>query len=169
MCILKFILGCEVWGNKGGVTRDDSQRRFLAQHSVATLLRHCFGWLQHCSNIATLYCAKNRRCESSRVTSPLKQKKSSCGSIMNNTFLLFYSSEPRSQVWILIHRVYLRNWSARFASEALNKWNVNFRSICRLKPKISEMLSDYQRFWNQQLDRRVTTKCFRKSFSRINA
>ena len=28
-------------------------------------------WLQHCSNIATLCCAKNRRCESSRVTSPL--------------------------------------------------------------------------------------------------
>ena len=32
---------------------------------VATL----FG--QHCSNIATLSCAKNRRCESYRVTSPL--------------------------------------------------------------------------------------------------
>ena len=25
-----------------GVTRDDLQRRFLAQHSVKTLLRHCF-------------------------------------------------------------------------------------------------------------------------------
>ena len=49
----------------------DSQRRFLAQHSVATLLRHCFEYLQHCSNIATLCCAKNRRWESSRVTSPL--------------------------------------------------------------------------------------------------
>ena len=56
------------------VTRDDSQRRFLAQHSVATLLRHCFEWLQHCSNIATLCCAKNRRCESSRVTSPILSK-----------------------------------------------------------------------------------------------
>ena len=55
---------------KGDVTRDDSQRRFLAQHNVATLLRHCFEWSQHCSNIATLCCAKNRRCESSRVTSP---------------------------------------------------------------------------------------------------
>ena len=54
---------------KGDVTRDDSQRRFLTQHSVATLLRHCFEWLQHWSSIATLYCAKNRRCESSRVTS----------------------------------------------------------------------------------------------------
>ena len=56
--------------SKGDVTRDDSKRRFLAQHSVATLLRHCFEWLQHCSNIATLCCAKNRSCESSRVTSP---------------------------------------------------------------------------------------------------
>ena len=26
---------------KGDVTRDDSQRRFLAQHSVATLFQHC--------------------------------------------------------------------------------------------------------------------------------
>ena len=48
-----------------------SQRRFLAQYHVTTLLGHCFEWLQHCSNIATLCCAKNRRCESSRVTSPL--------------------------------------------------------------------------------------------------
>ena len=35
------------------------------------LLRHCFEQLQHCSSIAMLCCAKNRRCESSRVTSPL--------------------------------------------------------------------------------------------------
>ena len=56
------------------VTRDDLQRRFLAQHSVATLSWHCFEWLQHCSSIATLCCAKNRRCESSRVTSPLSNK-----------------------------------------------------------------------------------------------
>ena len=53
---------------KGDIKRDDSQRRFLAQHSFATLLQHCFEWQQHCSNIATLFCAKNRRCESSRVT-----------------------------------------------------------------------------------------------------
>ena len=44
-----------------GVTR----WRFEAQHSVATLLRRCFVWSQHCSNIATLGCAENRRCESS--------------------------------------------------------------------------------------------------------
>ena len=55
---------------KGDITRDDSQRRFLAQHNLATLLRHCFKWLQHCCNIATPCCAKDRRCESSRVTSP---------------------------------------------------------------------------------------------------
>ena len=28
----------------------DLQRRFLAQHGVAILLRHCFEWLQHCSS-----------------------------------------------------------------------------------------------------------------------
>ena len=50
----------------------DSQRRFLAQHSVASLLRHCFEWLQHCSDITTLCCAINRRRESSRATSPFK-------------------------------------------------------------------------------------------------
>ena len=55
---------------KGDFTRDDSQRRLLVQHSVATLLRHCLEWLQYCSSIATLCCTKDRRCESSRVTSP---------------------------------------------------------------------------------------------------
>ena len=30
------------WLLKGAVTQDDSPRRFLVQHSVATLLRHCF-------------------------------------------------------------------------------------------------------------------------------
>ena len=57
-------------GRYNYVTRDDSQRRFSEQPSVETLLRHCFKWLQHCSNIATLCCAKNCCCESSRVTSP---------------------------------------------------------------------------------------------------
>ena len=40
------------------VTRDDSLRRFLAQ-----LLRRYLELLQHFSNIAMLFCAKNRRCE----------------------------------------------------------------------------------------------------------
>ena len=43
---------------EGDVTRDDSQRRFLAQHRVAAWLQRCFEWLQHRSNIATLCCAK---------------------------------------------------------------------------------------------------------------
>ena len=34
---------------KGDVTRDDLQRRFSAQHNVATLLSHRFERLQHCS------------------------------------------------------------------------------------------------------------------------
>ena len=42
-------------------------QRFLTQHNISTMLRHFFEWLQHCSDIATLYCAKTRRCESSRV------------------------------------------------------------------------------------------------------
>ena len=43
----------------------------LGQHSITTLLRHCFECFQHCSNIASLCCAKKRRCKSFRVTSPL--------------------------------------------------------------------------------------------------
>ena len=55
---------------KGDITRDDSQRRFLAQRSVA-MLELCCNYSKQCrNNIATLCCAKNRRCESSRVTSP---------------------------------------------------------------------------------------------------
>ena len=42
--------------SEGDVIQNDSQRRFLAQHSVATLLRRCFEFLQHFSNIATLCC-----------------------------------------------------------------------------------------------------------------
>ena len=57
---------------KGDVTRDDSQQRILAQHSFTALLRHCFEWLPHCCNTATLSCAENRRYKSSRVTLPWK-------------------------------------------------------------------------------------------------
>ena len=55
------------------ITKECSIRNddFLAQISITILLRHCFEWLQHCSNIAALCCAQNRRCESSLVTSPL--------------------------------------------------------------------------------------------------
>ena len=45
--------------HKGDVTRNNSQWQFLAPHSIAIYLRHCFKWFQHCSNIATLCCAKN--------------------------------------------------------------------------------------------------------------
>ena len=55
---------------KGHVTRDDLQRRFLAQHSVAMLEQCCNHSKQCRNNVARLCCAKNRRCESSRVTSP---------------------------------------------------------------------------------------------------
>ena len=43
---------------------------FWSNTALKHCLRHCFKWLQHCSSIATLCCAKNRRCELSRVTSP---------------------------------------------------------------------------------------------------
>ena len=69
------------------------KQRFIAQHSVATLLRHCFEWLQHCSSIATLCCAKNCRCESSRVTSPLENRTANFGLPKRQT-----SSEHRFNV-----------------------------------------------------------------------
>ena len=57
---------------KGDVTRDDLQRRFLVQHSIA-MLEQCWSHLkQRRNNVAALCCAKNRRCESSRLTSPSK-------------------------------------------------------------------------------------------------
>ena len=58
------------WELEDDVTREDSRRRFLAQHSDATLLPHCFEWSKHWSSIASLCWAKSRRCESSCVISP---------------------------------------------------------------------------------------------------
>ena len=52
-----------VWSPQGDVTRYDSQRGFLAQHSVA-MLEQCNHSKQCRNNIAT------HRYESSRVTSP---------------------------------------------------------------------------------------------------
>ena len=54
------------------VTRDNLQRRFLAQHSVVSWLQQrCVALKIVVANrsvyIATLCCAKNRRCESFRV------------------------------------------------------------------------------------------------------
>ena len=52
------------------VTRDDSQRRFSRKHSVA-MLEQCGNYSKLCrNNVATLCCAKNPHCKSSRVTSP---------------------------------------------------------------------------------------------------
>lgn len=55
---------------KGDVTWDDLQRRLLAQLCVAMLAPCCNYSKQHCNNAVMLCCAKNRHCESSRVTSP---------------------------------------------------------------------------------------------------
>ena len=58
-------------GSKGDVTRDDSQRRFLAQHGAAMLEQCCNDSKQCRNNVATmLQRAENRRYESSLVTSP---------------------------------------------------------------------------------------------------
>ena len=55
---------------KADLTRDDSQRRVLAQHRVQTL-KQCCSLSKRCrNNVVTLCCAKNRRCKSSHVTSP---------------------------------------------------------------------------------------------------
>ena len=54
------------------ITQDHLQEWFLLQYSFATQLRHYFEQLQHCSNIATLCCAKYCCCELSCVTSPLQ-------------------------------------------------------------------------------------------------
>ena len=47
-----------------GTGRDESQRRFLAHHSVVMLEQYCNLSKQlGRSNVATLHCAKNRPCE----------------------------------------------------------------------------------------------------------
>ena len=56
--------------HKDDVTRNDPQRRFLVQHSVVMLEQCCNYSKQYHNSVATLCCAKNRRCESFRVTSP---------------------------------------------------------------------------------------------------
>ena len=77
---------------QGDATRDDRQQRFLAHHSIATLLWHCFKWSQHWSNIATVCCTKNRCSESSRsVTSPLSPKSDQHHFSLTNAAFLYYS------------------------------------------------------------------------------
>ena len=54
------------WCNLGRL-----ERLFLAQHSVA-MVEQCYNLSKQClDNVVTFCCAKNRRCESSRVTSRL--------------------------------------------------------------------------------------------------
>ena len=62
-----------LWPQESDVTRDESQRKFWAQHIFA-MLEQCCNYSEQCrNNVATLCCAKNRRCESSRVTSPKRK------------------------------------------------------------------------------------------------
>ena len=67
------------------VTKDDPQGQFLAQHSVAKLEKCYNHWKQCCNNVVMLCCTKNRRCESSRVTSP------KCRLGLGLQYLLIYS------------------------------------------------------------------------------
>ena len=60
------------------VTQDDSQQRFLGQHSVATLEQCCNHSKQCRHNVAILCCDKSRRCESCLVTSPLRRECCTC-------------------------------------------------------------------------------------------
>ena len=54
---------------KRDVTPDDSQQRFLAQHNAAMLEQCCNHSKQCRNNVATLCCARNRRCETSETSS----------------------------------------------------------------------------------------------------
>ena len=77
---------------QGDVTRGDSQGRFLAQRSVGMLDQYCNHSKRCRSNIATLHSAKNRRCESSRVTSllgPVQNRRNNaqhCSELLANNF-----------------------------------------------------------------------------------
>ena len=99
----------ETWAD---VSRDNSQRRFLAQYIVTTLLWYCFEWLQHCFNIATMCCAKNRRCESSRVTSPLWYGKEREKGV--RTELLFFTVESLSSPLSVIKSLILTPFAGFF-------------------------------------------------------
>ena len=68
-------------------TGDDSQRRFLAQHNVGMLEQCCHRSKQCRSNVAALHCAKNRRCESSRVRSR-----------ENNSIIILFANIHEEQV-----------------------------------------------------------------------
>ena len=67
---MEFTVRAKNGRSKGNVTRNDTQRRFLAPHSIAMLEQRCNHSNQYYNNVATLCCAKNPRCKSSRVISP---------------------------------------------------------------------------------------------------
>ena len=65
----------------------------------------------------------------------IKQKKSSWGSTMNNTFVLFYFPKPRNQVWILKYRGKSIGWIiVSKILRARNGFSV-LKSVCRLRLK----------------------------------
>ena len=87
----------------GDVTRDDLQRLFSAQHSVA-MLEQCCNHSKQCYNNAVMLCfVKNRRCKSSRVASPLNRR--AC--LQDSTGLYFVVQLKR-----LFHSIcYSKEWT----------------------------------------------------------
>ena len=87
---------------KGDVTRGDLQQRFLAQHSVAMLEQCCNPSKQCGNNVAMLCCAKNHRCESSRVKSPYVLRRWQTFQLKwQNCWLLAYLDWAVPLYWIL--------------------------------------------------------------------
>ena len=82
-----------------------------------TALQHCFEWLQQCSNIATLGCAKNCRCESSRVTSPLSN--SDGDGYENVTSISFLMVRPLSRLFHLVQFIKCWQFSLELNSRRL--------------------------------------------------
>ena len=78
----------------------------------------------------------------------IKQKKSSWGSMTNNTFLLFYSPNPRSQLWILIYR----------------KWSIRRRPLLNAADGIACVA---WRFWLGALSNKGTRETTRRFFSQL--
>ena len=69
---------------KGDVARDDSQRRFSAEQYCVAMMEQCCNHSKQCrNNVVMLCCTKNRRSESSRVTSiefkiPRRRRRQKC-------------------------------------------------------------------------------------------
>ena len=142
-----------LWGTQGDVTGDDSQRRFLGQHSVVMPEQCCIRSKQCRNDVETLCCAKNRRnCdpgaggggggtyESSRATSPL------CRYDMYET-------------WVLLTRLFV--W---FCKSAL----ANIRKFSDLhKRNLKKMITCFKgairsrgyRYFRDQFYAEVITEC----------